>query len=152
MEILNHSKAQVTLQSAVSTILPPLLRAQSLRGVLKHLLLSAGFATAVAGFARGTEPPSAVVSDAPVAQAVSSSNGPVSAAQDVDVAVDSESAARAEWRTLMAHNPMPVSGCFHASYPNIVWEKVDCKTRPPRVHPTHVRPTGEDAATGNDHD
>jgi hypothetical protein len=124
MEILNHSKAQVTLQSAVSTVLPPLLRAQSLRGVLKHLLLSAGFATAVAG----------------------------SAAQHVEAAVDSESAAQAEWRTLMAHNPMPVDGCFHASYPNIVWEKVDCKMSPPRVHPTHVRPTGDDAqVTGNGH-
>jgi hypothetical protein len=91
---------------------------------LKHLLLSAGFATAVAG----------------------------SAAQHVEAAVDSESAAQAEWRTLMAHNPMPVDGCFHASYPNIVWEKVDCNMSPPRVHPTHVRPTGDDAQeTGNGH-
>jgi hypothetical protein len=48
---------------------------------------------------------------------------------------------------------MPVGGCFHASYPNIVWEKVDCKMSLPRVHPTHVRPTGDEAqVTGNGHD
>jgi hypothetical protein len=125
-----------------------------LRGVLKDLLLSAGFATAVAGCAWGIELPADIVSDAPVDQAASSSTEaePVSAAQDV-AAVDSESAARAAWGTLMVHNPMPVSGCFHASYPNIVWERVDCKMSPPRVHPTHVRPTADGAqVTGNDHD
>jgi hypothetical protein len=68
MEILNHAEAaQVTFQSALSVVLQPFLRAQSVRGVLKHLVvLAAGFATAVAGTAWGTEPPAAVVSDAPL--------------------------------------------------------------------------------------
>jgi hypothetical protein len=101
-----------------------LLRAQSLRGVLKHLLLSAGFAIAIAASAWGTEPP----------------------------AVDSESAAQADWRDFMAHNPMPVGGCFHASYPSTVWEKVDCKMTTPHVHPTPVRRAADDAqVTGNGH-
>jgi hypothetical protein len=152
VEILNHAEAaQVTLQSALSVVLQPFLRAQSVRGVLQHLVLSAGFASAVAGTAWGTEPPAAVVSDAPLGQAASSSTEaePVFPAQDVGPAVDSES-ARAAWRTFMAHNPMPVGGCFHASYPSIVWERVDCKMNPPRVHPTHVRPKGDEAqVTGN---
>jgi hypothetical protein len=77
----------------------------------------------------------------------------MSVAQDAGAAVDSESAARAEWRTLMAHNPMPVGGCFHASYPNIVWERVACAMRAPRVHPTHVKPAGDEAlVTANGHD
>jgi hypothetical protein len=99
--------------------------------ILKQLLLSAGFATAIAGSAWGTEPP-------------------VSAAQDVGAAVDSESAAQAAWRTFMARNPMPVGGCFHASYPSTVWKRVDCKTTRPRVHPTHVRPTGAEAKVTDD--
>jgi hypothetical protein len=149
------SKAPVARQSALSTVLPPLLRARSLRRVLKHLLLSAGVATVVGGSAWGTGLPAAIVSAAPVGQAAGSSTNaePLFAGQDVGAPVDSESAARAAWRTFMAHNPMPVAGCFHASYPSIVWERVDCKTSPPRVHPTHVRPTGGQAqATGNGHD
>jgi hypothetical protein len=84
-------------------------RAHWLCGMLKHLVLCAGFATAVAGSAWG-----------------------------IGAAVDSESAAQADWRTFMAKNPMPVGGCFHASYPSIVWKKVDCKMSPPHVHPTPV--------------
>jgi len=99
-------------------------RVPSLCGVLKHLVLSAGFATAVAGSAWG-----------------------------IDAAVDSESAAQADWRTFMAQNPMPVGGCFQASYPSIVWQKVDCKISPPHVHPTPVRRPGDGAqVTGKGRD
>jgi hypothetical protein len=140
MEILNHSRAQITLWSALSTVSPPLLRAQSARGVFKHLFLSASLVTAIAGCAWGTEPPPAVVSDSPNGQAASSPTEakPLPAARDVDAAADSESAARAAWSTFMVHNPMPVGGCFHASYPSTVWERVNCKKGSPHVHPTHV--------------
>jgi hypothetical protein len=67
---------------------------------------------------------------------------------------DSEAVARENWRTLMAQNPASEEGCFHASYPNIVWEKVDCRVAvPPRFHTTPVRPPdGAAAQTGNGHD
>ena len=67
---------------------------------------------------------------------------------------DTESAARANWRALMAQNPAPAEGCFHASYPDLVWENVECKTGQPRVQPEHVTPMNAGAAVagnGNDY-
>jgi hypothetical protein len=127
METPKPLSAQVTRQSAPSFILPPLLRARFPRGAFKTFLLYMGLATTVAGA--------------------------LCAAQHVDAAADPDSAARADWRTFMVHHPMPVGGCFHSSYPSIVWERVECDPRPPRVHPTHVRPTGNQTqATSNAHD
>jgi hypothetical protein len=78
----------------------------------------------------------------------------VLAAQDTGGAVDPESVLHKNWRDLMAQTPTPDEGCFHASYPNFVWEKLDCKTGPGRAHPEHVRPTDDDAevvGNGNDY-
>lgn len=111
MESLNHSKA---------------------RGSIKHILIVAALAAAVAAPAWAAEPPDVVEN----ARAVD----PVA-----DTAVDPESVARANWRTLMAHNSTPGVGCFHSSYPDIVWEKVACKTGQPRVHPVHARPRDDEA-------
>ena len=52
---------------------------------------------------------------------------------------DPESVARENWRSLMRQNPAPAEGCFHASYPNIVWESVECKVAQPRFHPVHSK-------------
>jgi hypothetical protein len=35
-----------------------------------------------------------------------------------------------EWRHTMHHTPAPQEGCYHASFPNVQWEKVEC-TAPP---------------------
>jgi hypothetical protein len=68
-------------------------------------------------------------------------------------AVDPESVARANWRATMGQNSTPGEGCFHASYPSIVWESVDCKVAQPRFHPEHVTPADPEAAvTGNGND
>ena len=68
-------------------------------------------------------------------------------------AADSDSLARANWRAAMAHNPESAEGCFHASYPNFAWEKVECKTAHPLVHPVHANAAGGGGAvTGNGHD
>jgi hypothetical protein len=49
------------------------------------------------------------------------------AAQTGDVATDSlESQAREVWRATMHQASAPENGCFHASYPNTQWEKVEC--------------------------
>jgi hypothetical protein len=96
------------------------------------MLFVAGLATAVAAPAWASELPDAAV-NAGAGHAAT------------DRAVDAESVARANWRSLMAHNSTPAAGCFHASYPNIVWEKVACKTGQPRVHPVHAKLRDDEA-------
>jgi hypothetical protein len=65
---------------------------------------------------------------------------------------DPEAAARDNWRAIMAHNGESTEGCAQASYPSLVWEKVDCKVAHPRVHPVHVNTIGREDVTGNGHD
>jgi hypothetical protein len=68
-------------------------------------------------------------------------------------AVDSESAAQAEWRAAMAQTDTPAEGCFEASYPDIVWERVACEAVQARVHPVHASTTDAGGEiTGNGHD
>jgi hypothetical protein len=55
-------------------------------------------------------------------------------------AADPEAVAHEIWRSYVAKNPPPEKGCFHVSYPNFVWEGVDCKETQTRVHPVHVNP------------
>jgi hypothetical protein len=98
--------------------------------LIKPLLIAAGLATAVAT-------PAWAMPDAVV-------NASAAGATATDRAVDPESAARAQWRKLMAHNSTPAAGCFHASYPDIVWERVACDIGQPRVHPVHVKPRGDE--------
>jgi hypothetical protein len=64
---------------------------------------------------------------------------------------DADAAARDNWRAVMAQNTQPGEGCFQASYPNIVWEQVECKELQPRVHPVVRKPGGGQVA-GNGHD
>lgn len=78
---------------------------------------------------------------------------PALAGQAADGATDPEATAKDNWRDFMTHNPESAEGCFHASYPNFVWEKTDCKVAQPRVHPVHRKPTnGAPEVTGNGHD
>lgn len=88
------------------------------RRSIKRLLLAAGLASAVAAPVWAAEPPDMVVN---------------AAARDTatDRAVDPESVARANWRNAFIQYIPPPEGCGHASYPNFVWEKVDCKKMPP---------------------
>jgi hypothetical protein len=96
--------------------------------LIKPLIIAIGLASAVAASAWGAELPDAVA-------------GASAGNAATDRAVDPESAARANWRKLMTQNSAPATGCFHASYPSLLWEKVACKTGQPRVHPTHIEPT-----------
>jgi len=65
------------------------------------------------------------------------------AAEESAATVDSDTAARESWREVMAHNYESGAGCFQASYPEIVWQKVACKTAHPLYHPVRGN-----AATG----
>jgi hypothetical protein len=102
--------------------------------LIKPLLIAAGVATAVAAPARASELPDSAVS----------AGNAAAAAPATDRAVDPESAARAQWRKLMSHNSTPATGCFHASYPNIVWERVACGIGQPRANPVHIKPRGDE--------
>jgi hypothetical protein len=68
-----------------------------------------------------------------VSAAVASDNGQVAPGTP-----DPDSVARADWGAYMASHPSPDDGCFKASYPSTVWERVPCKMVHPRVHPTPV--------------
>jgi hypothetical protein len=93
---------------------------------IKRILIAAGLATAVAAPTWAAEP-------------------------ETDVSPDS--AAHAQWRATMAESSAPSEGCFHASYPDIVWEKMDCTIAKPRVRPVHVNPSGAEAeVVGNTKD
>jgi hypothetical protein len=78
-------------------------------------------------------------------------------AQSPDVALgadDAEFAAQSHWRTYMAQNPASEAGCFHASYPNTVWEKEDCKiVAAPPFHPVRAKSAdGAPEVVGNIND
>ena len=70
-----------------------------------------------------------------------------------DRAIDPEAALQAEWRDNMATIDTPDEGCFHAAYPDLFWERVECGVASPLIHPV---PRSVDAetgeVTGNGHD
>jgi hypothetical protein len=73
--------------------------------------------------------------------------------QDANAVSDADSAAQASWRKVMGQVPTRTEGCFHASYPNVLWEKVECNTVQTLVHPVRVSsPAGAGQTTGNGHD
>ncbi len=57
------------------------------------------------------------------------------------------------WRESIAQTEVPGEGCFQVSYPNLVWEQVNCKEAHPSLHPHPVfsNTTGGEV-TGNGHD
>jgi hypothetical protein len=69
---------------------------------------------------------------------------PVSGAQDADAAV------LENWRAAI-HNTQPAEGCFTVSYPDVIWQEVDCKPLHPRVRPV-LRKRGEGQIAGNGDD
>jgi len=106
-----------------ASVVPTLSCTEHLRGSIKRILMAAGLAAAVAA--------------------------PTWAAENTNGAVDPESAVHADWRAIMKRVPAPDKGCFHASYPSVVWERVDCTIAPPRA-PSHVKPTDvEPEVVGN---
>jgi hypothetical protein len=66
---------------------------------------------------------------------------------------DPESQAHANWHAGMAQIPTPGEGCFHASYPEFVWESVECEIGQPLIQSVHGNPAdaGEEV-TGNGND
>jgi hypothetical protein len=64
-----------------------------------------------------------------------------------------EAVARAAWREDIAQVATPSEGCFHASYPSIVWQQVACGSVPARATPLpHYYLFGAPQTAGNGND
>jgi hypothetical protein len=64
-----------------------------------------------------------------------------------------EAVARQAWRENMAQVATPSVGCFHASFPSIVWQQVACGTAPARATPMrHYYLFGAPMTAGNGND
>jgi hypothetical protein len=73
---------------------------------------------------------------------------PSVSAQDSDSAVEAQHQA---WRETMHHIAAPDEGCYHASYPSIQWEKVECSARP-GYRSRLPQLTGREQTLGNGYD
>ena len=76
----------------------------------------------------------------------------VVAGQDVGTVEDAEAVAQRQWREAIVDIPLPEEGCFQASYPNFIWEKVDCEREPGSSHSEPPAPTDEEDVVGNTND
>jgi hypothetical protein len=68
----------------------------------------------------------------------------------VGQAADADAAAHQAWFAAISTADLG-EGCFKASYPDIVWQQVECKVLHPRVH-TRVHKSDEGAVAGNGDD
>jgi hypothetical protein len=65
----------------------------------------------------------------------------------------SDEAAHLQWRDAIMEIETPGEGCYHAAYPEFVWQRVACTEALARVHPVRRQaPDGETQTTGNGHD
>jgi hypothetical protein len=65
-----------------------------------------------------------------------------------------EQVAREAWRGDIAQIATPSEGCFHASYPSIVWQQIACSSVPARAMPLphyYLFGAQETAGNGNDY-
>jgi hypothetical protein len=86
----------------------------------------------------------------PAAFAAPFDNAPGSSAQQVGPIED---VAREAWRQDMAQIATPSQGCFHASFPSIVWQQVACGAVRADVHPLpHYYQFGAQETAGNGND
>jgi hypothetical protein len=78
---------------------------------------------------------------------------PLIAQIEIPEVASTETQARDDWRTAMSQNPAVVEGCFHAAYPSLVWESVECAVGEPQVRPVpRISADGGSEVTGNGHD
>jgi hypothetical protein len=64
-----------------------------------------------------------------------------------------EQMAKASWRSDIAQIAAPSEGCYHASYPSVVWEAVACQELAPRAHTVPRQIVfGQEQTAGNGND
>jgi hypothetical protein len=155
----NHRNTHGVVQPTFfSSVLSRLSCTEPLVVSIKRSLFTASFATVVSASAWAAQLPDAVPSDSPQtaigpSRSVTASSSRTEAGAlltgHTDEGLDPEAVAQTNWSALMVRTPSPDAGCFHASYPNIVWERVPCKIGRPRTHPTHVKPSGNAGVADN---
>ena len=68
-----------------------------------------------------------------------------------DIADRAEVQAREAWRTAMHQMSAPEEGCFHASYPNMAWQRVECAAAP-AYRSALPNPRNREQTVGNGYD
>jgi hypothetical protein len=61
---------------------------------------------------------------------LSACTAPTAATAPTASTADAETQAREDWREQIARNPSTTDGCFHAAYPSMTWEAIDCAVAP----------------------
>src|ERR1700756_3459297 len=72
-------------------------------------------------------------------------------ASTYDITADAQAQALKSWHETMKNMAPPTAGCFHASYPSVVWEKASCGTTSYRSNPHVNNTTAETVGNGNDY-
>lgn len=71
-------------------------------------------------------------------------------ASTYDITTDAQAQALTSWHETMKHTAPPTAGCFHASYPSVIWEKASCGTTSYRSEP-RVNMAAETVGNGADY-
>jgi hypothetical protein len=70
------------------------------------------------------------------------------AAQAAD---NAEALAQEAWREAITQTDVPAAGCFHASYPSVEWNKVECVEAPNIQFTPRTGPVSQTVGNGNDY-
>jgi len=63
----------------------------------------------------------------------------------------SEAQAQETWREAIAHTEVPAEGCFYASYPGMVWNRIECAVAPHIPYTPRRGPISQTVGNGNDY-
>jgi hypothetical protein len=64
---------------------------------------------------------------------------------------DTEARNQETWRAAIVQTEVPGEGCFHASYPSLAWNQVECAVAPNIPYRPRRGPIGETVGNGNDY-
>jgi len=64
---------------------------------------------------------------------------------------DAEALAQAAWREAITQTEVPAAGCFHASYPSLEWNKVECVEAPNIQFRPRTGQVSQTVGDGNDY-
>ena len=79
--------------------------------------------------------------------------GLAGAASSAFAAAPSDAQAHEMWKNLVLQTPAPAEGCYHTSYPNVVWQKDQCFQSPHRyLAPPRRNAAGKWQTVGNGND
>src|SRR5580698_10095391 len=64
---------------------------------------------------------------------------------------DLEARQQDTWREAIAHSVVPGEGCFHASYPSLEWNKIECTVAPNIPYRPRTGAISQTVGDGNDY-